>query len=168
MRDMDVQNVVDDMALDDVVTSNVRIVAVHGSDAFIESDMSSTCGGCSMSKGCSTKALASLFANRQVPLAIANDFGGLVGDRIQIGLASTTIVKVAALTYVFPLIGLLFGALLGDALQWHAALPLILGIIGLVLGFYVSRSYYVSERVAASIRPVFIKKLATLYKAPCD
>ncbi len=147
-----------------MVCGIVRVVATKSAAAWVESDNQSACGGCSMAKGCGTKVISGYFSKDIGPLKMVNDFDGVVGDRIEVGIYNTTILKVSALIYLIPLVGLITGAILGDALGGGDITSMAFGAIGFTLGFYFSKSLYSSKHFAASIVPVFLKKLKPAQK----
>jgi len=145
-----------------MVSGIVRIVDTRGRMAWVESDNQSACGGCSLSKGCGTKALSGYFHKKMPPLEIVNDFGGVTGERIEIGIYNSTILKVSALIYLMPLVGLIMGALTGESLGGGDLSSMIFGAVGFTFGYYISKSLYISKHLASSVIPVFLKKLRTV------
>lgn len=147
---------------DGVIRGVVRVVALNGERAWVEAESQSACGGCSAAKGCGTKSISRYFGNRTAPLEIVNDFNGLVGDRIEVGIKNSTVIKVSALIYLVPMIGLAGGAALGELLSAGDIVTMGLSLLGLAIGFYISRSLYISNRFAAAVMPVFLRKLEPL------
>lgn len=142
-----------------MVCGIVRIVAIKGLAAWVESDNQSACSGCAVVKGCGTKAISGYFNKDIGPLEMVNSFDGIIGDRIEVGIYNSTILKVSALIYLMPLVGLIIGAILGDALGGSDLFSMAFGIIGFTSGFYISKSLYASKQFASSVMPVFLKKL---------
>lgn len=144
---------------DGMVRGTVRVVAINHQRAWVEAESEAACGGCAVAKGCGTKAISGYFSKRNIPIEIANDFNGSVGDRIEVGLRNSTILKVSAVIYLLPLVGLMTGAITAELLQAGDSLVMILGILGLGCGFYAAKSLYVSQRFANAVTPVFLRKL---------
>ncbi len=151
-----------DTLQDGMVTGIVRIVAIKGEKAWVESESQSACGGCAVTKSCGTKAITKYFGKKSVPLEMDNHFNGYMGDRLEVGIKNSTILKVSALIYLLPLLGLIMGGLLGDLLSGSDFFAMVFSLLGLMVGFHLSRSLYVSESFAAAVAPVFLKKLAPL------
>ncbi len=149
----------------DLIRGTVRVVAIRDRVAWVEAESQAACGGCAAAKGCGTKTLSSYFSKKTAPLRMVNDFGGTVGDRIEVGIRNSTILKVSALIYLLPLLGLIVGALIGDALNGSDFVAMCFSLAGLLFGFYLSRLFYRSARFAASIVPVFLNKLPPLKTA---
>lgn len=146
---------------DDMICGVVRVVAIEGTTAWVESETQSACGSCAMAKGCGTKVISGYFDKNIVPLEMVNNFDGVVGDRIEVGICNATILKVSALIYLLPLLGMIAGAILGASLNAGDFFSVLFSVLGLICGFTISRSLYFSARFAASIVPVFLKKLAS-------
>jgi len=142
-----------------MVCGIVRVVAAKGNSVWVESDNQSACGGCSMAKGCGTKVISGYFNKDIGPLKMNNNFDGVIGDKIEVGIYNTTILKVSALIYLMPLVGLVIGAVSGDALGGGDISAMIFGAIGFAFGFYISKFLYISKHVAASVVPVFLKRI---------
>ncbi len=141
--------------MNDLICGIVRVVVVTDTKAWVESEAKSACGSCAMAKGCGTKVISGYFGKNAAPFEMANDFEGAVGDRLEIGIENTAILKASALIYLLPLAGLVIGAILGAALNTSDIFSAGLGLIGLMAGFFLARHL----SAATSIMPVFLKKL---------
>ena len=69
----------------------------------------------------------------------ANRIGANEGDLVSIDLVSEGVIRTAAILYIIPVLGLIFGAALGSALDpgWPDATPLFT-LVGLAMGFLVT------------------------------
>lgn len=142
----------------DMMTTIVSIKAIRNGMAIVEASPQQACGGCVASSGCGGKAFSSAMTKPLPPLAIHNDFGGYVGDEIEIGIPQSSLLKGAMLVYLFPLAGMLMGALLGAEIFANNGIELIFGVAGLVFGIWYARVFTRSERFTRSLQPVFIRK----------
>ena len=93
-----------------------QVVEVQGEFAWIESERSSTCGGCSVRSGCGTAALAKVLGQRRVRLRVLNHVNARVGDTVVVGIAESGLVRGSLAVYVVPLAAFLGGALAGQVL----------------------------------------------------
>ncbi len=141
--------------MNDFICSSVRVVTATVTKVWVEPDTKSSCGGCAMAKGCGTKVISGYFSKNTAPFEMANDFDAIEGDRLEIGIDNTTILKAAAIIYLLPLAGLVFGALLGNSLSMNDIFSAGLGLTGFLAGFFLAR--YLSS--TTSIMPVFLRKL---------
>lgn len=150
---------------DGMIRGTVRVTAVRGERAWVESESQTACGGCAATGSCGTHAISRYFGNKVVPLELNNDFDGNIGDRLEVGLMSTTLLKVAALIYLLPLAGLAIGALTAAAFNGSDGLTVAFGLVGLISGLQVSRTLYASKRFAGAVVPVVLKKLEPVESA---
>ena len=144
---------------DSMVRGVVRVVSVQDDSVWVVSENQSACGGCSQAKACGTKTLAGFFSKRMAPLSMDNNFHGLVGDRIEVGMRNSTILKVSALIYMLPLLAMFIGAVLGSALNMGDGIAMLISLAALISGVLVSRSIYVSARFSAVVVPIYLRKL---------
>ena len=90
----------------------------------------SSCEGC---KGCA-KGLMS----KTELLTVFGD--AEVGDIVDVQMPENQIFKASLLAYAVPLVLLIAGLLIGDALNAGDVLSLLLAVVGLLLGYVVARA----------------------------
>tara|TARA_R110002096_G_scaffold64920_3_gene158038 strand:- start:26155 stop:26685 length:531 start_codon:yes stop_codon:yes gene_type:complete len=139
----------------------VTVTSIEGASVRVESTGTAACGKCAGSGGCGTKSLLAIFGNKSIPLLLDNNLGAKVGDQIEIGIEQSKILKLSALSYLLPLIGLLGGGALSAVAETSDALALALGLAGLGVGFAYSRHLYKSERWEREILPVCMRLVAS-------
>jgi len=115
-----------------MIEENGQVVKVEGGYAWVETLRTSTCGACAAGQGCGASVLASVLGQRNAPVRVINGIGALVGDRVVIGIAESSLVRGSLAVYAVPLAGLFIGALTGHYLGdgWaprHADLSDLLG-----------------------------------------
>ena len=143
-----------------LLRGTVRIVSAVDNKVFVEAVDQSTCGSCAASSGCGTKLIVSAFGRKSAPLQMMNDFGGVVGDRLEVGISQATLLKLSALMYLVPLVGLIVGTVFGTLADLGDGYLLICGLSGALIGIGYSRSVYRSRRFGEAIAPVYLRKLA--------
>lgn len=131
-----------------------RVVALEADTAWVETERQSSCGSCS-AKGCGTGALARVVGARTQRVRVANGIGAGVGDTIALGLREDALLRGSLAVYIVPLVAMLAGALLGEAVapQWAAspdAMAAFGGVSGLLLGLWWLRGF--GRRAAADGR----------------
>ena len=99
-----------------MIEESGQVVEVQGEFAWIESERTSTCGGCAVRKGCGTSAIAKVLGQRRVRLRVLNRINASVGDDVVIGIAESGLVRGSLAVYAAPLLGLFAGALAGQLL----------------------------------------------------
>lgn len=132
-----------------------RIASVHDGYVYAAPIPKASCGGCAAAKGCGVSALSGYFGNRSQPLVMVNDFDAKVGETIEIGLPQSMLNKVAMVSYVPPVIGLLAGGALAGALGAGDGVSALAAGVGLIAGFALSR--YFSSRLT-HLSPIFLKR----------
>ena len=120
-----------------MIEESGQVVEVQGEFAWIESERTSTCGGCAVRKGCGTSAIAKVLGQRRVRLRVLNRINASVGDDVVIGIAESGLVRGSLAVYAAPLLGLFAGALAGQLLgtQVFGMSSDLLAIGGAISGF---------------------------------
>lgn len=120
-----------------MIEESGQVVEVQGEFAWIESERTSTCGGCAVRKGCGTSAIAKVLGQRRVRLRVLNHINAVVGDNVVIGITESGLVRGSLAVYAAPLLGLFAGALAGQLLgkQVFDMQSDWLAIAGAVTGF---------------------------------
>ena len=138
-------------------------VVVEAGDgyAWVETQRRSACGACAASDGCGTAALAKVWGERQVRVRAISTLPLRPGDAVIVGLVEGALVRGSLLIYLLPIILLLAGALLGQAVFAGAGEePVILaGAVGLALGFLAARVVSRRLRGDARFQPVVVRRL---------
>ena len=141
-----------------------RVVAVDGEYAWIESERTSTCGGCAARRGCGTGAIAKVLGRKRMQLRVVNTIDAGPGDQVVIGIAESGVVRGSLAVYAVPLAGLIAGALAGQAAgAWLGAgttdLPSIAGAVaGLAGGLAWSGRFSRTTGTDPSYQPVLLRR----------
>ncbi|HNP62548.1 MAG TPA: SoxR reducing system RseC family protein [Woeseiaceae bacterium] len=146
---------------EDLARAVVTVVSVEGDRVHVESSGGAACSRCAHSGGCGTKSLLAFFGNKAVPLVLDNNLGARVGDQIEIGIEHSKILKLSALSYLLPIIGLLGGGALSAVAETSDIMALGLGLAGLGIGFAYSRHLYSSERWEREILPICMRLVSS-------
>ena len=117
-----------------------QVVEVHGEFAWVEHERTSSCGSCSVRKGCGTSAIAKVLGQRRVRLRVLNRIDAQIGDQVVVGIEEQGLLRSSLAVYAVPLLGLFAGALAG----WLLGTSVFslqsdgLSIAGSVIGFVVA------------------------------
>ena len=106
-----------------MITETGTVVAVDGNMIEIEVKQASACGTCSAKSGCGTSLVASLFPQRQRRLRFPNDIDAKIGETVILSIEEKQVVSGSMLLYLYPLIGLIVGALLFDSFANSMGMP---------------------------------------------
>jgi sigma-E factor negative regulatory protein RseC len=132
----------------------------HGSStAWVKTVRSSACESCAARESCSPGGAKSH------EVEALNDAGALVGDRIQFAISSASILKATFLLYLFPILCLLAGGIIGNALAQYfqtvtSAVTVISALLSFGLSMLVVRIGGQSMGQKAAFRPRIIRVLA--------
>jgi sigma-E factor negative regulatory protein RseC len=109
-----------------MATEKGIVIRLEDSAAWVKTSRSSACEGCSARKGCHITA-----DGQDMEVRAANDIGARVGDRVLVGIASASVLKISFLLYMFPVLLMIAGAAIGQqvaaALGMQGSVPAALG-----------------------------------------
>lgn len=136
----------------DQLTESGEIISLDGQFAYVQVQKQSGCHGCASSGTCGTSALARYFSDSSRGLIkVNNTVGGAVGDRVELSLDESQLVKHAFMAYGLPLLGLFVFAVLFKALGlqffnlnelYQDIAAIIGGLLGVVLGWLFTHKRY--------------------------
>jgi sigma-E factor negative regulatory protein RseC len=115
------------------------VTKVTDRTAWVKTSRTSACEGCTSRGSCHIAE-----GGKEMEVEAFNEVGAKVGDRIEISIASSSLLKVSFLLYVFPIILMLFGAIVGQSLAPRfdlnpSALSAAVGIGSFVIAFWIIR-----------------------------
>lgn len=137
-----------------------RVVAVESDCLWVETIRKSTCGSCSVQKGCGHGLLSKI----QVPMThqvrvLLNGQSSAsyqVGDEVDISIPDDVLVKGALIVYLLPLaMMLLFGVSLNHLFATDLA-AVIGSVFGLAIGFAAIRWHAYSTRNRKDYQPALV------------
>lgn len=108
------------------------------------------CGRCHEVGGCGGQNLSRALCDRKKTITVVNTLGVAVGERVQIGMDDVAIGAMATRVYVVPLIGILLGGALGQALFSDGSVG---GVVGALGGFLAALAYSAIRRPAGVPSP---------------
>ena len=106
--------------------------------AQVVTDRKDACAGCGAKHCC-----VSFGVNSEMVVKARNMVGAKVGDLVSVSISSGTVIKGAATLYLIPVVGLVLGVLIADAVgaslpMSETAITLVFGFAGLILGFVIT------------------------------
>lgn len=139
----------------------VTVVSTDGRTALVRSSGASGCGTCGESSGCGTRSLMAVFGSKTSLLQVENTVGARAGDRIEIEIEQGKIIKMSALSYLLPVLGMIGGGAIGNALQFGDGIAFAGAMLGLFAGFAYSHRVFTSERWEREIAPSCVRRLTS-------
>ena len=127
-----------------MIEEQAQVIAIESDFITVEGIVKSTCSGCQQLDSCGSGQIAKAFPHKKTTYLISSDKPVKIGDRVLIGLSEKVLLSAAWQVYMWPLIGLFIGSLLGQFLVEqqiisHELFALLIGILGGGLGFYLAR-----------------------------
>jgi sigma-E factor negative regulatory protein RseC len=87
-----------------------------------------------------------VLSNKEVLIEVVNDLQANIGDHVEISVPTGSLLKLSLLVYIFPIIALIVGAVLGGAWAQSFGLPSTLASI-LGGGFAMGITFYILKRI---------------------
>jgi len=97
-----------------MITEQAIVTRRDGKRVELELQRGSACGQCELSQGCGTGALGRLLGKRSQPLVIETDRDLQPGDRLQLGLSESALVRASLTVYGLPLLGMVVAGLIAS------------------------------------------------------
>lgn len=133
-----------------------RVTGVEGDFALIQVE-GGGCGRCHEAGGCGGQQLTQMFCSTPRQYRVKNPIGAKPGDQVSIILPAGALSRYATLAYGMPLLGLLAGAVAGDALGGNGG-ALLGAAAGAFLAFLGLR-FYSKGRAGKNSREPYIGRI---------
>ncbi|MFV1922269.1 MAG: SoxR reducing system RseC family protein [Methylotenera sp.] len=102
----------------------------------------SACESCSLKSGCGQSTLTKMSGEHCLELDVANTLNAKPGDEVLIAIPESGLMSASIRVYFLPLLLMLVGAMVGDFIEPETEIwTSILGLAGLIGGFYWARLY---------------------------
>jgi len=120
-----------------MITETAIVTRRDGKLVEVELQRNSTCGQCELNKGCGTGALGRLLGHRSRPILIETDHQLEPGDRLQLGLSESALVKASLTIYGLPLLGMVGAGLVAVMV----AAPEVVVALAAFAGFFAGYKF---------------------------
>lgn len=152
-----------------MITENGIVTDVNPSSAWVRTIRSGTCESCSSKDSCGT----SHHEHKEMIVSVKNTLNVKKGDQVVIGLDTRPLLVVTFLLYVFPVILLIAGALIGNsiALSFNmnpSLLSLVTGIIFFCTAFFIIRKKSRALSTDEAYKPFLVRKKTTIIPGGCS
>ncbi|MCF6246823.1 MAG: SoxR reducing system RseC family protein [Desulfobacula sp.] len=150
-----------------MITEDGIVTTADTSTAWIKTTRSGACESCSSQKSCGTAN-----SKTEMIVSVKNTLNVEQGDHVIIGLQTRPIMFLTFLLYVFPILMLIIGALIGDTisstLDTNTSLTsMFFGFIFFGLAFYYIRQKNHSLAKKDSYKPFLVRKKSQAVPANC-
>jgi len=151
-----------------MITENGIITKADPSTAWVKTIRSGACEACSSRDSCGTSG-----SQKEMIVTVKNILNVEKGDHVIIGLETRPMLFVAFLLYVFPIILLITGALIGNSLapffQMNPSLvSMISGFSFFGLAFYFIRKKNDTLSKKEEYKPFLIRKRSQVIPTSCS
>jgi len=147
-----------------MIEKQAQVIEIKGRLLFLQAQTQSSCGSCSVSKGCGTSLLAKVIGRKFTHFQAENNINAKVGDMVVVGIHEEALLKGSLMMYALPIVTMLFFALLADSLlsiasQHRDLMIAATSIMGLALGSLTSKWYFNRQSSVQRFAPVVLRKI---------
>jgi len=149
-----------------LATEEGIVTKVDSTTAWVTTVKSSACESCAARSSCST-----LENGREMKVEAINTFEAMVGDRVVIYFETSSLLKLSFLLYVFPILIMITGAIIGHKIAPffnfdRSLLSAVCGFLFLFLSFVFIKSKGSKLSKKNKYKPKIIKILAQKNQTP--
>lgn len=150
-----------------MITENGVVTTATESTAWIKTIRSGACESCSSKQSCGAAG-----SQKEMVVSVKNTLNVEQGDHVVIGLETKPIMFLTFLLYVFPILMLIAGALIGNflgpVLTINASLTsMVIGFIFFGAAFLIIRKKNKSFSSQDSYKPFLVRKKPQAFAAGC-
>jgi len=151
-----------------MITENGIITQANPSFAWVKTTRSGACEACSSKESCGTSG-----SQKEMIVTVKNILHVEKGDHVVIGLETRPMLFLTFLLYVFPIILLLIGAVIGDSLAPFfkmdpSLISMICGFLFFGLSFYIIRKKNNSLSKNKKYKPFLVRKRSQMIPTSCS
>ncbi|MCG8632530.1 MAG: SoxR reducing system RseC family protein [Desulfobacterales bacterium] len=142
-----------------MITENGIVTRATSDTAWIKTIRSAACESCSSKDSCGTGHHGS----QEMNVAVKNTLGVEKGDPVVIGIESKPMIYLSFLLYVFPIILLVIGAVIGDSIapslhMDESASAMVVGFLFFGAAFLVVRKKQAAMSGKDEYKPFLVRK----------
>jgi sigma-E factor negative regulatory protein RseC len=150
-----------------MITEVGIVTSTTPASAWIKTIRAGACESCSSKNTCGTTG-----DQKELIVEVKNTLHVTTGDQVVIGLETKPILLLTFFLYVFPIIMLILGALIGDTmapyLKMNPSLPsMAWGFLFFGLSFYIIRKKNNSLSQKAKYKPFLVRKKPQVIPSNC-
>lgn len=132
------------------------VVSWHNGEALVSCDVKSSCSSCSSRAGCGSRLLNKLGPQTTHTITVPSSEPLAAGQKVELGIAESSLLSSALLVYMTPLVGLFAIAGLFQALSGSDAAAVCGALLGGIGGFLLARGLSSRLSSRAQWQPVIL------------
>ncbi len=144
-----------------MIEETARVISVEGQQVLVETRRQSVCGQCSAQKACGTATLEKVLGQKRTQVSVLSRIDVSPGDEVVIGIQEAALVRGSFALYGLPLLLMLLGAVIGEAvILSRTELPAVMGaLLGLLAGLLFVALFSRRTHLEARYQPVILRKI---------
>lgn len=151
-----------------MITENGIVTQVNPSMAWVKTTRAGACESCSTKDSCST-----VKSMKDQIVIVQNTLSVKEGDHVVLGLETKPILFITFLLYIFPIILLVIGALIGNSLAPHFQLnpsltSMAVGFSFFGLAFFIIRKKHDALAKNKAYKPFLVRKRSQVIPTGCS
>ena len=152
-----------------MITENGIVTKASPATAWIKTIRSAACESCSEKNSCGT----SHHESKEMTVVVKNTLAVEPGDTVVIGVETKPMIYLSFLLYVFPIILLVIGAIIGDSIapsfQWNKSITaMAVGFSFFGLAFLVVRNQQARMSKKDEYKPFLVRKKSHSATGACS
>jgi sigma-E factor negative regulatory protein RseC len=141
-----------------MIKENGIVTKANPSVAWVKTIRSAACESCASKKSCGTPG-----SLEEMIVTVKNTINVVKGDHVVVGLESRPMLFLTFFLYVFPIISLTIGAIIGDSIapsfqQDPSLISMVMGFLFFGLSFWIIRMKNNSLSKKKKFQPFLVRK----------
>ncbi|MFV8571663.1 SoxR reducing system RseC family protein [Marinobacter sp. SBS5] len=146
-----------------MITETGKVIALQGTQAWVQTIQTSACESCSARAGCGQRALAAVSGGKANQILVLNTADAKVGDEVVIGVDEQSLLTASLAVYGVPLLLMVLTSIGAFRLFGGTDLVAIVGaIFGLGAGFWLVRRWQSRSGDRFQPRMVRVNRIASV------
>jgi len=143
-----------------MIEENALVLGIDNNTATLEIVRSAPCGICGQTRGCGISLWGKIFRHKSSIFKAINNINVRIGDIVVVGIEEKAVLFSSMMVYGLPLITMLIGVLIANALSPASSgdLYAVLGALsGLAVGYAWLKGHAQTKRFDSRYQPVILR-----------
>lgn len=146
-----------------MIEESGTVVAIETNNITVTSEIKSACSGCQQVDNCGSGQVAKAFPQKKLSFTLNSTIPVQLGDKVIIGLNESALLTSAWQVYLWPVLGLLIAAWLGQLLinnQYfnHEIFAIVFSFVGGYIGFFLAKQQQNKLHNSAELSPKLLRR----------